>query len=626
MSYELLDNINSPEDLKKLSDDKIPGLCTEIRSFLIDNVERTGGHLASNLGVTELTVALHRVFDSPRDHIIFDVGHQSYVHKILTGRKSSFDILRKTGGLSGFTSMRESEHDAFGAGHSSTSLSAALGYAEADKLKGSDAYSIAVVGDGAYTGGMIHEALNNCNPDLKLIIILNENGMSISVNKGRLASYLSRVRMSKGYLKFKKKTKSFLEFIPLLGKPLYRFSLFIRQKIKNSFFASNYFEDLDLYYIGTVDGNDYDKVEYALSEAKRLGKCSIIHIKTTKGKGYEPAERSPDTFHSVAANKPTSRDTFHSVFAGELINLASEDSKIVAITPAMGIGTGLDAFEAKFENRYFDVGIAEEHALTFAAGLAASGLKPYAAIYSTFLQRGYDSIVHDICLQNLPVRIMIDRAGLAVSDGATHHGIFDVSFLSHIPNMEIHSPASYQALLNAVRYANECKNPIAIRYPNAREKESVVKAFYSSGDTDVYPKLRATFEKGNTPRYVFITYGAYADKVLSAKEILEKNAHSVGVVLLEALKPYGRTADELLPYLENAEKVIFAEEGIKNGGAGMLIENELLSHGFDVSHGRYEISAIDDNFASPTELCELYDFVGLSPEKLAYKMLDNGNN
>ncbi|MBO5879659.1 MAG: 1-deoxy-D-xylulose-5-phosphate synthase, partial [Clostridia bacterium] len=381
MERNILDCINSPEDLKALDSKKIEPLCDEIRDFLVENVEKNGGHLASNLGVTELSVALHRVFDSPKDHIIFDVGHQSYVHKILTGRKKDFSTLRKPGGLSGFTKMSESEHDAFGAGHSSTSVSAALGYAESDRLNGSEAYTVAVLGDGAYTGGMVHEALNNCDPKLRLIIILNENGMSISLNKGAFARYLSGVRMSKSYRDWKSGTNSFLAHIPLIGKLIKAILSFFKESIKSLFFSSNYFEDLGLYYIGPIDGNDYKKVEKTLKKAKTLNKCVIVHVKTVKGKGYTPAEQSPDGFHSVAG-KASGKDSFHSVFADALISEAKKDESIVAVTAAMGLGTGLDRFEEKIPERYFDVGIAEEHAVTFSAGLAASGMNPYVCIYS----------------------------------------------------------------------------------------------------------------------------------------------------------------------------------------------------------------------------------------------------
>ncbi len=621
MNYNLLESINSPEDVKKLDESQIAPLCNQIRSFLVDNVERTGGHLASNLGATELSVAIHRVFDSPKDHIIFDVGHQSYVHKLLTGRRDDFATLRTPGGLSGFTKMSESEHDAFGAGHSSTSVSAALGYAVADRLKGSDAYTVAVLGDGAYTGGMVHEALNNCDPKLKLIIILNENGMSISVNKGTFASYLSRVRISKGYRKWKKSARSVFDHIPLIGKPTHKVLTFIKNKFKNMFFSSNYFEDLGLYYLGPIDGNDYSKVEKALKQAKALGECVIVHLKTVKGKGYAPAEASPDDFHSVYT-KSAEPESFHSVMSDKLIALAKDDESIVATTAAMGIGTGLDKFGKAYPDRYFDVGIAEEHALTFSAGLAADGLKPYAAIYSTFLQRGYDNILHDIALQNLPVKLMIDRAGLASGDGATHHGIFDVAFLSHIPGMSIISPATYSALEEAVEFANMIDEPIAVRYPNSCQSDEIVRAFYRSPSATPFG-ARANFAPEDAPEYVYITYGALATRVLKAAEIVRSvTGRKVGVVLLEVLKPYDYSARSLMPYISGARRIVFAEEGIKNGGAAMLTRAALEDFGFDFGTCEYLINAIDDNFASPPDPCDLYDYVGLSAEKLAEKMLN----
>ena len=618
MKYKFLENINTPSDLKRLSPDDIPVLCDEIRDFLIYNVEKSGGHLASNLGVTELTVALHRVFDSPDDHIIFDVGHQAYVHKILTGRKDGFSTLRKTGGLSGFTSMRESAHDPFGAGHSSTSVSAALGYAEADRLKKSDAYSIAVIGDGAYTGGMIHEALNNCDPDLKLIIVLNENGMSISLNKGRFASYLSRVRVSKSYQAWKSGTKSFLSQIPLLGKPLKNFLTYIKTKFKNLLFSSNYFEDLGLYYIGPVDGNNYKKVENALKEAKNLGKCVVVHVKTQKGKGYEPAEKNPDDFHSVYSGSQNNH-SFHSVFADKLISEAEKDKNIVAITAAMGIGTGFSAFGDKFPERYFDVGIAEEHALTFSAGLAAAELNPFVGIYSTFLQRGYDNIIHDICLQSLPVKIVIDRAGLALPDGATHHGIFDVAFLSHIPGMKILAPITYGSLISAFDEAKISKTPIAIRYPNKSENKRVVDMFYPDGNYDNFG-VRANYKPTDNVEYVFITYGSLIDEVIGASDMLEKRGIKTGIILLEKLKPYGEIAEKIKEYIISSKHILFAEEGIRNGGAGMLLGDALSKLGVDVQ-SHYEVAAIEDNFASPECICDLYDYLGLSSERLVEKII-----
>lgn len=617
MENRILDKINSPSDLKSLSKSDIPSLCDEIRHFLIDHVEKNGGHLASNLGVTELSVALHRVFDSPHDHIIFDVGHQSYIHKLITGRKEGFSTLRVPGGLSGFTKMSESEHDAFGAGHSSTSVSAALGYAEADKLKGSDAYTVAVLGDGAYTGGMIHEALNNCSPDLRLIIILNENGMSISVNKGTFARYLTGVRVSKGYNEWKKGTKSILSHIPLLGKGITSALAYVKQKFKNLFFSSNYFEDLGLYYIGPIDGNNYKKLEKTLKRAKNLGKCVIVHIKTVKGKGYEPAENSPDGYHSVASGEQKD-SSFHSVLTEEVISFAEKDESVVAITPAMGLGTGFDSFGKKFPDRYFDVGIAEEHAVTFSAGLAAGGMKPFLAIYSTFLQRAYDSVLHDAALQNLPIRLMIDRAGLAVRDGATHHGIFDVAFLSHIPGVTIVSPATYSALREAAKLALKTEGVVAVRYPNKAESVAVVNAFYNNESEEL--SLKTNFSKEESPEKVYVTYGSIAENVLKAAELLRKEGERVGVILLELLKPYDKSAEKAMPYLCSAKKIVFVEEGIRNGGAGMLFGDALASQGLEISHHNYDVLAIDDNFASPDVPCELYDYVGLSPEKIAERM------
>ena len=618
MSYKLLDNINSPDDIKRVDKRDVPELCREIREFLIENVEKQGGHLASNLGVTELSVAIHRVFDSPNDHVIFDVGHQSYVHKIITGRRAEFSTLRCTGGLSGFTSMRESRHDAFGAGHSSTSISAALGYAEADKLSKSDAYTVAVIGDGAYTGGMVHEALNNCSSDLKLIIVLNENGMSISLNKGAFASYLTRVRVSKSYRGWKSGTKSFLSHIPLLGKPITSMLTFFKGAFKKLFFSPNYFEDLGLYYIGPVDGNDYKRVEGALAEAKKLGKCVVVHLKTQKGKGYSAAEKKPAEFHSI--RKGGARNSsFHSEFADELKNIARRDASVVAVTAAMGIGTGLDAFGEEYPERYYDVGIAEDHALTFSAGLSAAGLKPFCAIYSTFLQRGYDSIIHDICLQKLPVKLMVDRASLALSDGATHHGIFDVAFLSHVPNISILAPITYGSLRAAVKEAKDFDMPIAVRYPNAEENPRVAQMFYPDLDFENFG-VRTSFLERKVPKYIFITYGRLINKVIEAMDILSEKGINAGIILLERLKPYNEIAERILPYIRVAERVLFAEEGIKNGGAAMLLSAALSDIGEDVSK-KYLISAIDDNFASPDSPCDIYESLGLSAECLAEKIL-----
>lgn len=619
MKYALLDGINSPSDIKKLDKKEIPELCNEIREFLIESTAECGGHLASNLGVVELTLAIHTVFDSPTDHIIFDVGHQSYVHKIITGRRNRFADLRTPGGLSGFTSMRESEHDAFGAGHSSTSVSAALGYAEADALSGKSCHTVCVTGDGAFTGGMIHEALNNCKKDLPLVIILNENGMSISSNKGAFASYLSRVRASEKYRRFKTNTKNFIDAIPLIGTPLHRLCSFAKRTVKKLIYKPNYFEELGLYYIGPVDGHDYGKVCKALTMAKQTGKACVVHVKTLKGKGYSPAESSPDGYHSVIRGSDT--HTFHSKFADSLISLAEKDKKITAVTAAMGIGTGLNLFGEKYPDRYFDVGIAEPHALTFSAGLAAGGYKPFVAIYSTFLQRGYDNLLHDIALQNLPVKIMIDRAGLATGDGATHHGIFDVSFISHIPNMTLLAPASYKSMSDMISFAAEHNGPIAIRYPNASESTEYLSRFKPVFSHPVC-RVLTDFRSDEMPEYIFITYSGLLGRVCEAGDILRSEGMRVGVIVVETIKPYTSVARAIMKLIPSAKRVVYAEEGIKNGGAAEITLNELLALGLDLNKTDYRIAAIEDNFAAPEDVCDLYDFAGLSADKLAKKMKD----
>lgn len=615
MDYELINALKSPDDLKKLDNDQISALTKELREFLIENVEKSGGHLASNLGVVELTLAIHRVFDSPRDHIIFDVGHQAYVHKILTGRGERFSSLRVPGGLSGFTLRRESEHDPFGAGHSSTSVSAALGFAEADSLLGNEAHTVCVIGDGAYTGGMVHEALNNCNPSLPLIIILNENGMSISLNKGAFAAYLSRVRVSRRYRKLKYRTSTFLTHIPLIGRPTVRFISFLKKKISAFVYKPNYFEELGFYYMGPVDGNDYGKIEAALTKAKSLGRTVVVHVKTVKGKGYPPAEDAPEGYHSVGASSPKS--TYHSVFAEKLCEIAGQNDSVVAITAAMGIGTGLDKFGELFPKRYYDVGIAEGHALTFSAGLAAAGLSPYVAIYSTFLQRGYDSILHDIALQNLPVKILIDRAGLSLGDGATHHGIFDVAFLSHIPNITLFAPVSYESLCDILDFSSSFSSPIAIRYPNASENKDVLESFEYISKKH-FCRVLCDYGKTNAPDWVFVTYGKILEKVVGAKQKLEDEGVRAGIIVLETLKPYGPVAETIFEYVDS-KRILFVEEGIKNGGAGEILREELIKLGIS-KETDYRIAAIDDNFASPTSQCDLYSYVGLSSDKLVLKM------
>lgn len=599
--YPLLNQINSPEDLKAVPEAELPILAEEIRAFLVDRVLENGGHLASNLGVVELSMAIHRVFSSPHDHIIFDVGHQAYVHKLITGRREAFSTLRRGGGMSGFPKRSESEHDCFGTGHSSTSLSAALGFAESDRISGSDAYTVCVMGDGAYTGGMIHEAINNCRRRLRLIIILNENEMSISKNIGRFARTLSRLRSSKGYFKTKNATNSILSRIPLIGKPIVSGLRRLKMALKSALYGSNYFEDLGLYYLGPVNGNDEEAVETLLREAKASNQCCVIHLKTQKGRGYAPAEATPDRFHGVppkgytAPNEPS----FSEEFGTLLTSMAQKNEKICAITAAMAGGTGLTKFQSTHPSRFFDVGIAEEHAVTFAAGLAANGYRPVVAIYSTFLQRAYDNVIHDVALQDLPVVFCIDRAGLNPSDGATHHGIFDVSFLSQIPNLIIYTPITRAALRVAMETALRSRHPVAIRYPNGHEDPAIVEAFYGQATpTDLRARsnyLRAAGDCAEHIDALIITHGRIAKEALIAAERLRGNMN-VGILLLEQLKPYDAVAAEIAPMMpKKACRVVFLEEEVYAGGMGMMLSDALASH--DVMQNKeVTVMALRDSF------------------------------
>lgn len=590
--YELLNQILSPRDVKSLPTDKLPQLADEIRERLVETVEQTGGHLASNLGVVELTIALHRVFDTPHDHIIWDVGHQSYVHKLLTGRNAEFDSLRQPGGLSGFTSRAESVHDCFGAGHSSTSISAALGFAEADRLSGSDAFTVAVLGDGAFTGGMIHEALNNCDRDLRLIIVINENEMSISKNTGRFASSLAEVRSSPRYFKTKQTTGRIISRIPLIGNALFKGIRSVKKSLKNFVYGSNYFEDIGLYYIGPINGNDETRVETVLREATKLGESVVIHLKTQKGRGYAPAEERPHLYHGVAARGSMQPQRNFSSECGRILcEAAAKDQNIVAITAAMSYGTGLEGFRKSFPQRFFDVGIAEEHALTFAAGLAAAGKRPVAAIYSTFLQRGFDNIIHDIALQGLPVLMCIDRAGLNAGDGATHNGIFDVSVLGSLPNVRIYTPATFLTLERAIYDALSQNCPCAIRYPSGCEDPEVLKAFYS--EHSAVGDVRPYFPSGACEA-VIITHGRMAKNALDAVAHCQEYGINVGILLLERLTPWDEIAVEVLSSLpRDVRFVVTLEEEIRHGGMGFSICDALYRAGMSQSIKTHVIGTID---------------------------------
>ena len=619
-AYERIRAIRSPADVRACDVQDIGTLCDDLRRVLIDRTEQNGGHLASNLGVVELTVAIHRVFSSPKDHVIFDVGHQSYVHKLLTGRAKDFEALRQAGGLSGFPRRDESEHDAFGTGHASTSLSAALGFARADRLAGSDAFTVVVLGDGALTGGMIHEALNNCAGHLRLVIILNENEMSIARNTGRFARLLTELRTAPGYFHTKSLLEKMLVHVPLVGAPMLRGLRRLKTRVKHVLYRSNYFESMGLNYFGPVDGNDEQAVEQLLRTARAKSGCSLVHVRTVKGKGYDKAEQDPDTYHGLppAAAEQASTPTFSAVFGQTLTRLASERSELCAITAAMRQGTGLVPFYEQHPARFFDVGIAEEHAVTFAAGLSANGMLPVVALYSTFLQRSYDQIIHDVALQRLPVLFAIDRAGLNGADGATHHGIYDVSFLSHIPGVDIYEPPTTDALAHLLErlLAQGLNGPVAIRYPSGRDNGRILRYVNECVKDVLCEGVYADFDANCPPEALVVTYGRLTANALEAAERADT---SVGIVLLGKLRPWGDTARALAALCRRGVKrIVLCEEGIRSGGIAMNLAAELQELlGADMPTLR--ILAIDDRggyIPEPAKGYSVLDAVGLAADDI----------
>lgn len=610
MAKNLLE-YNFPEDLKNMSPDELNLLSYSIRDFLIDKISETGGHLASNLGVVELTLAIHKVFNSPEDKIIWDVGHQAYVHKILTGRADKFDTLRKLDGLSGFPKRKESPHDAYDTGHSSTSLSAAAGMAAGRDLKGENHEVVAVIGDGSMTGGLAFEAMNNLGMSRsKVIVILNDNGMSISQNIGGLSEHLGKLRTSEGYLSAKASIKRSIEKIPGIGASLRGTIGRAKDRIKYAIISGGVvFEELGFTYLGPADGHDVKDLIEVLEHAKHVDGPVLVHVITKKGKGYRQAEKYPDKFHGTG---PFNRETGHQnssgaasyseVFGRKALELADRDGKIVAISAAMCDATGLGGFAVKYPERFFDVGIAEGHAVTFAAGLALSGFKPVVAIYSSFLQRAYDEILEDVCLQNLPVIFAIDRAGVVGADGETHHGIFDISYLSTAPGMTILTPASGKQLEETLEYAASLNAPVAVRYPR--------------GTAAVEPSITERFAGRN----IRVSSGkdvdilacgtAFAD-ARKAAEILKNQGIDAGVVNIAIVKPgeYG--------FLEGKDRnklYVTLEDSSLRGGFGEILKSEnddlhVLSLGWDdkfIEHGKVE---------------ELKARYGLSPEAVADRII-----
>lgn len=610
----ILSDLNSPSEIKRLKNEELEALAAEIREKLLATVLKNGGHLASNLGVVELSLALHSVFSSPDDRIIWDVGHQSYVHKLLTGRYKDFDSLRSYGGLSGFQRRSESVHDSFGAGHSSTSISAAVGLASADKLAGRQNTTVAVIGDGAFTGGMAYEALNNiADKKIRLVIVLNDNEMSIGQNVGGMSKYLSNFRTSPRYFKFKHGLKKFFSAIPLLGKGL----IAVSRKTKNIFrrlvLKDNLFESLGLNYLGPIDGYDIKRLKSVLEEAKAEKISTIVHVRTVKGKGYEPAEKNPEKYHGVSKGfldkeEAHAEDSFSSKF-GEIVTArAGEDKKLCAVSAAMGVGTGLSEFSKRFKERFFDVGIAEEHGMTFCAALSAGGMHPVFALYSTFAQRCYDQMLHDAAIQRLPVVLAFDRAGLVGEDGATHHGVFDVSFLQQIPGMTIYSPETYEEMKIAFSKAFEFNALCAVRYPRGKE------TFYDrSGFSESGTIFYKDFGEGE-PQAVIVTYGRITKNACEAAELLKGQGMTVRIIKVFRLKPLD--GESFINMLNGSANVYFLEEGIKSGGfseraATLLAEKGLLGG------RRVVINAIDDRFVTHGATERLFEDCGFLPEQIA---------
>lgn len=608
---KLLDKIKSPDDLKKLDMDELVRLCHEIREFLIDSVSETGGHLASNLGIVELTVALHTVFDVPKDKIIFDVGHQSYVHKILTGRKDNFGTLRRFHGMSGFPKRSESDCDVFNTGHSSTSISAALGLARGRDLDCDDYNVIAVFGDGALTGGMMYEAMNDAgHSKTPLILILNDNAMSISKNVGAVSRHLRKLRMSPVYFRSKHAVESFLKKIPLLGKPVVTLIKQIKRFFRRLVIPTTIFDDMGFTYMGPVDGHDIKSIMQCFEYVKDEKKPVFIHVQTKKGKGYAPAENNPQKFHGISAfDKKTgetkkSSETYSSRFGSVMVRLAEKNDKLIAITGAMPNGTGLDEFQKRFKNRFFDVGIAEQHGVTLSAGLAASGYIPVIPLYSSFLQRAYDQTLHDVCLQNLHVVFPIDRAGIVGADGETHQGIYDISYLSHMPNMTILSPATLDQLETMLNFAvNSFDAPIAIRYPRGGTEAKNVPADFTLGKAQLLQSGRD------------VTIIATGRMVKRAQEVAALAGKSVEILALPTIKPLDEAA--VIASAMKTRHVITIEDNVKTGGMGSMIATLLKEKQVD---SKFRIFAFPDEPVTHGSIDELDKLYGLDAISIVSKI------
>ena len=610
----LLDKVNSPKDIKKLNIDELNELCSDIRKMLIETVSKNGGHLASNLGVVELTVALHKVFNSPVDQIVFDVGHQCYTHKILTGRKESFSTLRTEGGISGFTRPVESEHDIFSSGHSSTSISAAIGLAKAKQIKGEKGKVIAVIGDGALTGGMAYEALNNCaNENSNLVVILNDNNMSISKNVGSMAKNLTTIRTSPRYVTFKSKIQRGLAKIPKVGGQISRTFTYINAKIRKKIYHSTVFEDLGFRYYGPIDGHDLDALIDVLNVAKAHNHSVLINVNTVKGKGYNPAEKNPTQFHGIGkfnieTGEPKhSGRSFSSTFGDTMCKFAENDGRICCVTAAMTEGTGLLEFSHKFPKRFFDVGIAEGHAVTFSAGLAKEGMIPFCNVYSSFMQRAYDMVIHDVALQKLHLILCLDRAGLVGEDGATHHGVFDLAYLRPIPNLVISSPLNEWDLRNLMYTGYKTPDgPFVIRYPRGKGEKSDWR-----NEMQILPigkgrKLRDGHD------IAVLTIGPIGNEAIKAINQVEQEGISVAHYDMIYLKPLD---EELLHEVgKKFSRVVTIENGVICGGLGSAVLEFMADHGYTPQVKRI---GVPDRFIEHGSIPELYKLCGMDADSIA---------
>lgn len=608
----LLEQINSPKDLKKLTLEEKETLSQEIRDLIIDVTSKNGGHVASNLGVVELTIALHSIFDTPNDKIVWDVGHQCYVHKILTGRREEFQNIRKLGGISGFPKICESEYDNFNTGHSSTSISIATGMARARDILNENYEVVAVIGDGSLTGGMALEALNDAGSSKTNVkVILNDNEMSISKNVGGIPLYLSKMRTKTGYTRSNRKIKAIVNKIPYIGKPIISFAHYTKQIIKRAVFRNMYFEDIGFTYLGPVDGHDIKKLEDILERSKKINGPVLIHVVTKKGKGYKLAEENPDKFHGISAYDKEAGEVkksknYSKVFGEKLVKMASEDKRIVAVTAAMRDGTGLKEFAEKFPDRFFDVGIAEQHALGLIAGMARAGLKPVLPIYSSFLQRGYDQIIHDIALSGIPVTVCIDRAGIVGNDGETHQGIFDLSFLSSIPNIVIMAPKNFEELDKMLEFGVNLDKPVFIRYPRGGENFS----FESTEDIELG---KAEIVQEGTDLSI-IAIGNMVGRAEEVASLLPEK--SVEIINARFLKPLDE--ETILNSIRKTGYCITIEDNLLKGGLGSAVVEAVNKS--DIQDVKIKNFGYDDTFVEHGTVKELEDKYGLSAEKISGKL------